>query len=95
MEHPSEKARREYLHEHPKADPKNHTVRKVDPTPQEAPREKQRFRNPTNEEVQTARTNAKKTTWSKPSLDDELVEVERKAKELGDNKKHMLEAFKT
>jgi len=30
MEHPSEKARKEYLHEHPRADPKNHQVAKPD-----------------------------------------------------------------
>lgn len=28
MEHPSEEARKKYLKEHPKADPKNHTVKK-------------------------------------------------------------------
>jgi hypothetical protein len=95
MEHSSKEDLEEYLHEHPKADPRKHTVRKVprNTKDREAPKKK-RFVAPSKANVSKARREAKNTTWTKPSIDDEMGEIERTAKAFGVDRKKLVEAAK-
>lgn len=86
MEHPSEEALKQYLHEHPKADRKKHTVRK-------APKKK-RYIAPSKADVKKAKREAKNTTWKKPDIEEEMGEIERTAKAFGIDKKKVIEAAK-
>lgn len=97
MEHSSEKALEKYLREHPKADRSKHTVRD---TSSDAPAEsedvvvKKRYKEPSKGDIAKAKRDAKKTTWKKPDIDEEIGEIRRTAKAFGMSAKALREAAK-
>jgi len=84
MVHPSEKALKQYMGEHPKANPKNHTVKQT----------KKRYQAVSKDEVARAKQVAKDTSWHKPDINEEIGEVERTADDLGVDKKKLVSAAK-
>lgn len=80
---PTKEALSEYLKEHPKADRSKHSVK--EPGKEDSPGEKPKivYRPPSPVEISRAKQEHTKTSWIKPSLEDEAGEIERTSQDLG------------
>lgn len=82
MKFDSPEALKRYLKEHPGADKSKHSVVKF-----------KAYKQPTEQEIASAKKKAKNTRWKKPDLKEEAVEITRTAEHLGISEKNLLEAF--